>query len=772
MKCNFRIVDRAFFSSELILLALLIAPAVHTSAAVAADQAADSPVPAIKADPDDATAARKKPVAEAVPPETLAAQAKQVFRTRCFECHGGKATQEGIKVLDRALLVENKKVVVPGEPDKSILYQRISADDESQMPPPGQPRPSAEEIATVRRWIAAGAPNFPNDVLVPASPAQDPALRQVVGVDYVLNKILAYNRGLRQNARKYQRYFSTNHLLMAGATRQELDQQRDALVKVINHLSWEPEIVPLKCIDDPVGTVFCVDIRDLGWDKQPYVEYPGAANQHASSLNLFDLALLEYPYGAIYEDSDTYDRVMGEYVYPAQLVRPIPYVRADWFTSTATLFPLYEDFLQLPFTLDDLDKLLDVRPDYAHDQPPSDAQRAGMTVSGVSRNNRVVQRQRGKYGAFWRSFDFAGSKGTGNMFKDPINLHPNGGEMIFNLPNGLQGYFVTNGLGKRLEAAPTEIVTDKFAEDKTVRDGLSCMRCHDQGIKGFRDTIRQAVEELPPSAGINKRDVRQFYPEQKQMDRFVDHDAQRFVTALTSALGHAQQQEPITPVTRQFLDAPLQITTAAAELGYGDTSELSSFFKMNVSLGLVPLASGGVVRRDTWEDYYDQVVRGLATAVPIVPLDGLHRSDYPTGNPPFDVSLSTSKPIYSPGDEMTITVASHYEKPLYIELIGTSADGKQVILTKPGLTLSHNSQYHFPEQGAIKVTPSVGKEHITLFASDQALPPGKLLRGQYSTDRVVHDFYPLYSRSAPGKSGQPRFDPSRLVKKTIEIETK
>ena len=124
---------------------------------------------------DENPAEHKKPASEAVPPEVLAAQAKQVFRTRCFECHGGKATQEGIKVLDRALLVDSKKVVVPGEPDKSILYQRISADDESQMPPPGQPRPSAEEIATVRRWIAAGAPNFPDDVAVPAAPAKDAA---------------------------------------------------------------------------------------------------------------------------------------------------------------------------------------------------------------------------------------------------------------------------------------------------------------------------------------------------------------------------------------------------------------------------------------------------------------------------------------------------------------------------------------------------------------------------------------------------------------------
>ena len=68
---------------------------------------------------------------------------------------------------------------------------------------------------------------------------------------------------------------------MAGATRQELDQQRNALVKVINHLSWEPEIAQLKCIDEPVGTVYCLDIREVGWDKQPYDEFRGPTKREA-----------------------------------------------------------------------------------------------------------------------------------------------------------------------------------------------------------------------------------------------------------------------------------------------------------------------------------------------------------------------------------------------------------------------------------------------------------------------------------------------------------
>ena len=255
------------------------------------------------------------------------------------------------------------------------------------------------------------------------------------------------------------------------------------------------------------------------------------------------------------------------------------------------------------------------------------------------------------------------------------------------------------------------------------------------------------------------------------MDKLVDNDAHRFNAAMTAVLGRKQEQEPITPVSRQFLEARLQLHTAAAELGFPDTTYLTkSFSRTSSSLGLVPLAGGGVVRRDTWEDYFDQVVREIGKSMPIVPLDGLHRADYPAGTPPYEVTLATGKPTYASGDEVTIKVVSKYEKPLYIELVGTSADGKQVILTKYGTKVGPNDSYQLPP---FKVKPGVGKEHITMYACDQPLPEGKLVRTQYGYDRVIHDFYPLqdYGRTT-GKSARPRFNPSRMVKRTIEIETK
>ncbi|MBO0700293.1 MAG: c-type cytochrome, partial [Zavarzinella sp.] len=487
--------------------------------------------------------------------DDVAARAKEVFRVHCAECHGGAKARAGVNVLDRDGLVKKEKVV-PGKPDDSLLYQLVTATDESAMPPTGRPRLAAEQVEVIRKWIAAGAPAFPADTPAPAEPAveKDPRLKDVAGVDYVLKKILAHVASVPAGDRPFLRFFSIYHVLTAGATADKLADHRAALAKAINHLSREAKLVRPKSIDPPADTVFVVDIRELGWHHKPFKKQVGN-KEVPSDLTIFDLALLEYPYAIAYEGSDTFDRLAKEFLNDANQVRPIPYLRADWFVSVATLPPLYEDVLQLPFTLAELEKDLGV--DAESDLANRTAPRAGMTVSGVSRNNRVVERHGGRTGMYWKSFDFRTSKGPENVLKDPISFKPSGGEMIFRLPNGLQGYYVADGRGQRLDAAPTEIVTDKFAADKTVRNGLGCIRCHDQGIKEFADAVRPAVEALPGSPGFDRRAVLDLYPPREKLDADVKADRGAFQAAMTALLGQAPAREPLVPVTTGYWDDPL-----------------------------------------------------------------------------------------------------------------------------------------------------------------------------------------------------------------------
>lgn len=510
------------------------------------------------------------------PPGDRAAQVKEIFRLRCSECHGGLKTQGGVKILDRQRLLD-KKHVIPGRPDESLVFQLITAADGSGMPPAGQPRLQQGEIDAVRLWIAEGAADFPVDVAIPAEPKRDPRFKDLIGVDYIHKKILAHVRDTRIEDRSFKRYFSINHVLTAGATETELQLHREALAKAVNHLSWQAHIVRPTSIDAPADTIYCIDLRDLGWHEQPFWRYADGKKLVRSELNFFDIALLEYPYSIFYEDSDTFDRLVEEFIVPTRQVRPIVYVRADWFVSTITQPPFYEDFLRLPFEVKELeaklgvDAELNVR-DYL-------AKRAGMPASGVSVNNRVVERHPAKYGAYWKSFDFRSNKGKENIFVDPINLHPAGGEFIFNLPNGLQGYFLANGLGARVELAPTEIVNDKLAEDKIVRNGLACMRCHDRGMKELYDAVRPALERLPGSPGFDKRVALQLYPEQAVIDELLKIDRERFLGAMAKVNSKPTVREPLLPVAHRFLDDPILLTTASGELGLIGPGGLQALFR-------------------------------------------------------------------------------------------------------------------------------------------------------------------------------------------------
>ncbi|MFG0239560.1 MAG: c-type cytochrome domain-containing protein, partial [Gimesia chilikensis] len=90
--------------------------------------------------------------------ENLSAEVKQIFRTRCLECHGDTRREADINILDLSTFVGAAGSVVPGNVDESVLYDYIASDDEDfRMPEAPRPPLSAGEIEIVRKWIEAKA---------------------------------------------------------------------------------------------------------------------------------------------------------------------------------------------------------------------------------------------------------------------------------------------------------------------------------------------------------------------------------------------------------------------------------------------------------------------------------------------------------------------------------------------------------------------------------------------------------------------------------------
>jgi hypothetical protein len=163
-----------------------------------------------------------------------------------------------------------------------------------------------------------------------------PPRPEVVDAEYMLRRIGAHLRGLPVEDRPAMRYFSLHHLRAAGADRAELDRQRAALTRTLQELARDRAAVRLTAIE-PTQTVFGVDLRELGWDQSPFEPVAGRR-----TLNRFDLFLLEYPHGTVPEASAAFAPLVDEFLEPAGLVRPIPFVRADWFVRAAGRPPFGE----------------------------------------------------------------------------------------------------------------------------------------------------------------------------------------------------------------------------------------------------------------------------------------------------------------------------------------------------------------------------------------------------------------------------------------------
>lgn len=91
---------------------------------------------------------------------------RPILSDACFRCHGPDAggRKAGLRLDSRqgatATLESGAIAIVPGDPEESELYLRVTAEDGAgRMPPPGSGKPLTEsQAATLRRWIEQGAP--------------------------------------------------------------------------------------------------------------------------------------------------------------------------------------------------------------------------------------------------------------------------------------------------------------------------------------------------------------------------------------------------------------------------------------------------------------------------------------------------------------------------------------------------------------------------------------------------------------------------------------
>jgi mono/diheme cytochrome c family protein len=100
--------------------------------------------------------------ASAFPDSFYARHIHPIFDANCVVCHGAQKVKGNLRLdtYDRAMRGgEDGAVIIPGNPERSILWQRITLppDHKKFMPSEGKPPLKPEQIAWIRAWILQGA---------------------------------------------------------------------------------------------------------------------------------------------------------------------------------------------------------------------------------------------------------------------------------------------------------------------------------------------------------------------------------------------------------------------------------------------------------------------------------------------------------------------------------------------------------------------------------------------------------------------------------------
>jgi mono/diheme cytochrome c family protein len=461
--------------------------------------------------------AQQPPVMNPAPvpgvPVDMSQEAFAILNSRCAGCHTyGQADPAGWgSVLDVARMIDSD-IVVPGDPNASRMIDRVAV--VGDMPPKGA-RLTSAEVDTLKTWIQ-GLRREPLAIL---------------SDEDVLDEISRDQLRLRDRSSDY-RYVSFAHYVGQGRSEQEMEGVRQVFTFTLNSLSRRGELVEAVTID-PQRSIFRFQLADLGWSEQLWDQLTGF-----------------YPY-CLKSDAAAHEAL---YV---QLRTEAPVVRGDWFIATATKAPLYDLLIDLPDNVDQLAARLgiDINENINHPglEEPDNLVRIGFRKSGVALHNRMLERHLGTQGQYlWISYDFDSNLGRADLLANPLGpanrdeigfehtFEHAGGEVIYTMPNGMQGYMLVDAVGNKIDVAPFNVVRDPRRRTGVVENGISCYGCH--GYTGMlrprdMDEVGRYVDtHIANFDGEELDEIEASYPRVLRPDVFTS-DATRYKAIAQSIPG-------------------------------------------------------------------------------------------------------------------------------------------------------------------------------------------------------------------------------------------
>ncbi len=294
----------------------------------------------------------------------------------------------------------------------------------------------------------------------------------------------------------------------------------------------------------------------------------------------------------------------------------VPVYRADWAITYLLQPPFYQHALGDPKDFGDFLKLAGV------DRKAFDREavtlRGAVLRSEVAHHNRALERtptdtNYGR-GYFHQSFDFRTSILQQDVYRNLLQRVRDAGELIWALPNGLQGYGVValqGGKELALDAVDSKIAADRRGKfhDPTIYNGWRCVGCHSQGIIPVADEVRLTARPpkglAVPDPHEAKRIADLYFGE--DFNRLVQDDQRNYAAAVRALTGldPAAVSLAFSEAAWRYLDQPLTLEDAAVEAGY----PLETLFTAIALFGeggqvdhpFLRMAMGRPARRDQFE---------------------------------------------------------------------------------------------------------------------------------------------------------------------------
>lgn len=295
---------------------------------------------------------------------------------------------------------------------------------------------------------------------------------------------LAHARTLPKDYDRQTRYLDLTHKV--GIERAECVQ---ALSYLLNSFSKYKKI---KQPEELPGGVLHFDLRWYGIDPKVYLK-----------LGTVDV----YYHRKVTGDTGKYG-----YYPPAPELQPqiqelydltysqIPILKGDWLLHQVAVqkdrVVGYYDLLGVGKSEADFQRLVGVNVKESQRLYMEDA--AVVTESGVTLNNRGISRFQSITGGYWRTQDYKKTTDLQNRARLLAGeAKPDATEQYGVLPNGLFAFFLANDKGERQDTAPDFIAGDSRSPspDKRVHVGLSCIRCHVEGLRNIDDFARKLFRQ-------------------------------------------------------------------------------------------------------------------------------------------------------------------------------------------------------------------------------------------------------------------------------------